>query len=224
VHVTAGYFATLLLWHFPPNERFLLPVLPILLAGLSEEVILLDGLLRKSLRSAAIPQRAVAAFLVTLSLGFCLTAAWSAGVAYLHYLPQFFRSERTQFTEDRGLYAWIATNAAPDALFLAYKDTRLAIWTGRKAIRLIVPPMLYYDGDRSRMDLYFHSLPEFARRQGITHVVVSATDSYSLDIPDRGLPIVERLTATDTRFRLRYRSERVALYEINREGGNPRGS
>jgi hypothetical protein len=214
----AAYFLTLLLWHFPPNERFVLPVLPIILMGLSEELVLLGGLVRNSFRTPAIGQRAVAVLLVTLFLGLCATAMWADGVAYLRYFPQFFASERAQLAEDRNLYSWIVANTPPDALFLAYRDTRLALWTERHAIRLIVPPKLYYDGNKAETDRYFRSLPEFARRQGVTHVVVSATDSYSLDVPDIGLPIVEKLTSTDKRFHLRFGSERVALYEIDYNG------
>ncbi|HSW49777.1 MAG TPA: hypothetical protein VLH09_06350 [Bryobacteraceae bacterium] len=212
---TAGYALTLLLWHFPPNERFLLPVMPILLMGLSEEAVHLGSLAWGAFRSPAVPQRSVAVLLMALFLGLCLAAVYSAGVAYFRYFPRFFKSEGKQLAEDRGLYRWIDQNIPPDALLLAYRDTRLALWTGRKAIRLIVPPRLYYDGDEAKTDLYFHSLPEFVQQQGVTHIVVSATDRYSLDTPDRGLPIVERITATDRRFRLLYQGEGVALFAID---------
>ncbi len=211
---TAAYLLVLLLWHFKSNERFVVPVLPFLLMGLSEEVLLLGALVRKSFRIPAIGPRVVAAGVTALFLGLCATAGWADVAAYGQYFPNFFRGERAQLDEDRRLYAWIVANTPPDALFLAYKDTRLALWTGRASIRLIIPPMLFYDRNRSATEAYFNSVPEIARRQGVTHLVVSATDRYFWDVPDIGLPIVERITSSDKRFRLCYRSEGVALYEM----------
>jgi hypothetical protein len=125
-----------------------------------------------------------------------------------------FDDERKQLADDRRLHDWIARNTAPDAVFLDYRDTRLALATGRHAIRLIVPPLLYYDGDRRATDAYFRSLPDFASRHRITHVVLAANDAYSLEQPDTGRPIVETVLTTDSRFRLLYRSDRTALYEF----------
>jgi hypothetical protein len=218
VTFTAGYLLTLLLWHFKSNERFVLPVLPVLLMGLCEAIVLLGGLVRNSFRTPAIAQRTIATGFTALFLVLCVTTVWAGGAAYLRYFPRFFESERTQLAEDRRLYAWIAANTPPYALFLAYKDTQLALWAGRPAIRVIVPPTLFYDRDRAAKERYFLSLPDFVRRHGVSYVVVSATDRYLWDVPDIGLPIIEKITSTDNRFRLRYRSERVALYEIIYEG------
>src|SRR5689334_17105924 len=44
----AGYTAILLVWHFQPNERFLLPLYPLLLAGIATELGHLARVIRKT--------------------------------------------------------------------------------------------------------------------------------------------------------------------------------
>ena len=211
------YMLMLLVWHFPPNERFLVPIFPILLAGLAEELGFHAGLVKRSFRSPDIALRAVAVLLATLFAGLCVTALGTGAEVYHSYLPRFFRSEQAQFREDRRLCAWISANTPDDATFLAFRDTRIGEWTGRRAIRLIVPPALYYDGDKAETDRYFRSLVDFARRYGITYIVVSDTDGYSLDIPDTGFAIVRQLTSDEKRFQVQFRSPLVALYKIGNE-------
>ncbi|MCC7174083.1 MAG: hypothetical protein IT159_02720 [Bryobacterales bacterium] len=211
-----GYFLTLLAWHFPPSERFVLPVLPILLMGLSEEILSLAALVRRSLRTPDLAHRGVAAGLTLAFLGSAGIAAWAGGVTYLRYFPQFFEKERVQLASDRRLYSWIAASTPSESLFLAYRDTRLSLYTGRHAIRLIVPPRLYYQGDAGKTGGYFQSLPEFIRRHGVTHVLVTAGDHYSLDVPDIGLPIVRQVVSTDRRFRPLFRVDGSTLYETGR--------
>jgi hypothetical protein len=55
----AAYAAILLVWHFPPNERFMLPVFPLLLAGLATETAHLAWTIKKC-RARNAANRAVA--------------------------------------------------------------------------------------------------------------------------------------------------------------------
>jgi hypothetical protein len=71
----AAYAAILLVWHFPPNERFMLPVCPLLLAGLATELAHLFWIVKKCwARNKA--NRAVA-----MGLGASLVAIACLGVA-----------------------------------------------------------------------------------------------------------------------------------------------
>lgn len=56
----AGYVAFLLVWHFPPAKRFLIPLAPLLAAGLYTELRHLAALLRASFAASA-ANRAIAA-------------------------------------------------------------------------------------------------------------------------------------------------------------------
>ena len=55
----------LAVWHYPPNERFVLPLFPLLLAGLFTELDHLAGMLRKALRHKDPAQRVVAVMFAT---------------------------------------------------------------------------------------------------------------------------------------------------------------
>ena len=59
--LAAGSCVQLVVWHFPPNERFVLPLLPLALAGLLTEMEHLSAMLRNGLRHRDAGQRVVAA-------------------------------------------------------------------------------------------------------------------------------------------------------------------
>ena len=76
---TAGCLLTLLLWHYPPDQRFIVPVFPVLLAGFSAELLRLAGKLRAAFLSRAMGER-VAAGSISLALTALLCLAGARGL------------------------------------------------------------------------------------------------------------------------------------------------
>src|SRR6266436_6766367 len=56
----AAYVAMLLVWNFPPEQRLILPVFPILLAGLARALAAFASLIRAAWRSRGRPTQFVA--------------------------------------------------------------------------------------------------------------------------------------------------------------------
>ena len=73
--------AMLIVWHFPPNERFVLPLCPLLLAGLLTEIEFIAKMLQSAFRHKDIGQRVVAAGMATV-LGAILLAHWPSNVLW----------------------------------------------------------------------------------------------------------------------------------------------
>src|SRR6185503_19369346 len=91
----------LAVWHYPPNERFVLPLFPLLLAGLVTEIEHLWGMLRKALRHKDASQRVVA---VMFTAGMAAFFAAAIGLqAYMTFglLDQIAAQERPKVSERR---------------------------------------------------------------------------------------------------------------------------
>lgn len=207
----AGHVAMLLLWHFPPNERFLLPLLPLLLAGFSFQ---LQRMGLPALRFSRPLRNASAAFAVVFACGWCLLL----GQQFLVTVPRAHRGFRHIRTEHTSSYRWIAENTPAGARFLAYNDPLLYLYSQRAACRRLVPTHYYYRDDPSGTRELHSSLPEFARAHGLGYLVTTGSD-WSAEILPRtmaeefrrrecqGFPVTEI-----------YRNGWTAVYRFEPEG------
>ena len=75
--LAAGSCAQLVVWDFPPNERFVLPFLPLALAGLMTEMEHLGLMLRTGLQHRDVGQRVVAAGMLLAVASFLVGAVRS---------------------------------------------------------------------------------------------------------------------------------------------------
>ena len=180
----AVYAAVLLVWHFPPNERFMLPLFPLLLAGLGSERAHLGSVIRGAWRQGA-ANRAVAACMIsgaaTLA-GFGIVM--NAGAIFREF-PGIIGQHRAVLASNRAAFAWIAQHT-DSAAFYAYDDPVFFLYTGHHAASLPVAPMPFYREDREAILDPFRNMPAFAREQRLDYLFFTAADFH------RDLPEVER--------------------------------
>ncbi|MCX6636194.1 MAG: hypothetical protein NT090_14100 [Acidobacteria bacterium] len=159
----AGQFALLLVWDFPPNERFLILVLPLLILGLWTEMSHLGRIAQRSWRRPERSQRAAA--VIAGSLVVCLAAALVARNtgAVWNFLPALAGQRRAAAARSRPLYEWIARHTPPDATFFAGSDTTLYLYTGRQVTTISIPLRYFYTEDRAAILAESARLTEFAR-------------------------------------------------------------
>ena len=142
-HWFAGLYVLLLLvWHYPPDERFLFPIMPVFVAGCWQEIAVLRGRLPKRL-AARRPIAAAVAAAVCLWIGL----GWWHSFRFLDEIREIARLNRT-------VYAWIARNTPSDATFLAYDDVVLHLYTGRTGYRPVVPTRFFYRDDEAAVERY----------------------------------------------------------------------
>ncbi len=171
------YLAMVLPWPFPP-ERFLVPVLPLLVGGM---VLVF----REALRRAALALRGnqplverAGAFGLGAAL-LVLAAVVAANCAYFApaSLAKLMSEQRTALVGKRKAYAWIAGNTPPEARFIAYDDVLLYLYTGRQAIRPIAPSTASaYDNDLGIARLDAAHLGDVAREVDAAYWLVTPTD------------------------------------------------
>ena len=137
----AFYGAQLVVWHFAPNERFVLPLFPLLAVGWTEEFGRLWGAIRQQ-RLGIDPGQRLAAWVLT-GFGTCVTVGclWMQVQALTVLLPSFMEQHRREWVELAPVWAELRKGTEP---VLTDADTLLYLATGRKAVSLIVPTAAAY--------------------------------------------------------------------------------
>jgi hypothetical protein len=204
---TAGYLLMLWVWHYPPNERFIFPVLPVLLAGFWTELCGLGSMLRQSFR---LPRAAATAALAALA---CVCLAIT-GYTFGTVLPQIVSGLRDELNVNREAYGWISRNTPADAKFLAYQDPILYLYTGRTAFRRTVPTRYFYREDRDGVSELFPALPAFARDHGLEYLVATSRDFHGEFLPGDLLEEARRKSRTSPRLQEVFRVKDTAVYRI----------
>jgi hypothetical protein len=201
-HAFAGLYVLLLLvWHYPPDERFLFPIFPVLVAGCWQEIHALHGLLPKPKLIHAIPAGLAAAVCVWIALG------W-------HHSFQFLGEIRAIDRNNCAVYDWIERNTPPDATFLAYDDIMLHLYTGRRGYRPVVPTRFFYQGDELAARQYLGSLPELARKHGLTYILAGPRDWHGEILPG-GLAQRSHQMLAAAHLPVVLRSESVVLFQVD---------
>lgn len=174
--LAAGSCAQLVVWHFPPNERFVLPFLPLALAGLMTEMEHLGIMLRAGLRHRDVGQRVVAA-----GMSLAVAGVLAGAVVLQIYVGQVLLPEqetaRRVANKDRvATYDWIRTRLPQDATLLTSEDGLVFLNTGRHAMRRTLPPPLWYREDHAGIIDWMSNFQSFGQEHGLTYFVFSGVD------------------------------------------------
>lgn len=166
----------LLIWYFPPNERFVLPLIPLGFAGLLREIEHFAGMARAGLHHRDVSQRIAAAGMATIValvfLGAFGLQAYVGGV----FMNEAAQQQRERNIDLRGAYAWMRVNLPADAAVIAYNDPVLYLYTGRKSMSRPLPPSIWYSEDYEKALELYRDLPSYARDHGAAYVYQTAAD------------------------------------------------
>jgi hypothetical protein len=189
----AGSVVMLLVWHFPPNERFLLPFIPLALAGLLTEMGHLAHVLRSGLRNGDRTQEIIAGALTAVTAVVIVgSLALQIHVAFI-VLPKAARAERLANENHMAAYRWIAANLPADAniltgtgasLLFGADDPLLFLYTGRHAIYNVPPPVFLYQDDYSRMVEWIGNPLPFARAHGLKYFEFESAEQAIVKNPN----------------------------------------
>ena len=152
IHFALPFYCVIVLaWPYPLMGRFLLPFLPLFLAGLWTELRRLAAMLRSSLRPAMPPsERCVAGVLAVLAVFLLLFAGWKILIKGRNELLSLDADRGKALQEQLQAYQWIRENTAPRDRIVAYEDPLLYLYTGREAARpaTISPAFVYLGRDQ----------------------------------------------------------------------------
>jgi hypothetical protein len=166
--------AMLLMWHYQPNQRFILPLAPLLLAGFCFEMVEIAEWLRKTILHRGRGWRLAAygfagCFAIVLTGGLVLQISMDVGV-----VPNLFRNDRANARAYRSLYGWIANHLPADANILWQDDTALYLATGHHAVSFVVPPREFEaTGGNAGEVARYRKIAEYARQQHMEYVLLA---------------------------------------------------
>jgi hypothetical protein len=195
----------LLGWHFPPNTRFLYPILPLLAYGLVMEV---KHFTRVALANP-LPARAVA---------FALLGVLGCAVAYSHFrfyaelFPANMSGQRTREPWKRDVFAWMAKNLPREDGVFALEDPVVFLATNRRSMGLPTPTRYMYE-EREDEPVQLHAqVYQNAARRGLRYVFVDR--SVSGPLPEDGQKRVEESIRRDARLKEVYRTGPMSVYRL----------
>jgi hypothetical protein len=161
-----AFLPMLVFWNFTPHERFLLPILPLLLTGLAAEIRQIPKMM---------PWARPAAAALVASIAYL-----NAGQLFIE-LPKIAHTHRARREKLLPVYAKIAAETPKDARFAAAQDPLLWLHTGRTAAGMHFPTRYFYNGQRDRIVDYFSGVPTFMRGHRLSHALI-LNDDHSMDL------------------------------------------
>ena len=176
---TAGCLLALLFWNYSPDQRFIVPVFPVLLGGFWAELRRLAGKLRAAFLGRAMGERVVAGAISLALTALLYLAGARAYGGLFSALPAFVAQQRATVADYRTAYRWIAANTPPNAALLAYMDPILYLYTGRQACRLVISPGLRRADDRRAVEAVLAGVVDFAHRQKLSYAVLAPEDLHA---------------------------------------------
>lgn len=186
----------LLVWHFPPNERFVLPLLPLLLAGLITEIEHIWNMLRTGLRHKDFSQRAVAA---VMAAGVAIVfggAVIVEGYVTFVYLNESGRQKAAKLADQRVAYKWMAENLPRDANVLSYDDPLLYLYSGHRGNYLpLLTRWWYANDDAAAIEAYKNIVPYCGDRR-LDYVYFTSQD-LSREVGDEGQAAIEKIVLSN---------------------------
>lgn len=214
-----SYTSALLFWHIMPgdkHERLLVPIFPVLLAGLSlglwSVLRWVRSILLRPTVLGLIPVGVLCAGVASLLWLFILST-----VSVLYQIPQRSDQNRSDLSREQQTYKWIVQNLPADATFvMPWKDAVTYLYTGRRGCIQIVPPRLIYYGDREGVLRWYGSFAEFMRARDLRYLVVHWWDLQPDSLESEGYLHFCRLVKNSRDVHPVYESALTSIYALER--------
>jgi hypothetical protein len=206
--------AMLIVWHFPPTERFVLPIFPLLAAGLIEELEHLIQMLRGAFRHKDVSQRVVAGVFAAVVLAIFGSALALQLFVTFKAMPDQAQLDRTRLVETRATYAWIDQHLPPGAGILSNDDPPLYLYTGHSGNSAPLMPRWWYAGDHAKIINFFRDVVPYCRTRGFEYILATSAD-MSRWTGEEDAPAVERAMQENPLLERLYQSPSGAtIYHI----------
>jgi hypothetical protein len=168
--------AILLVCNFPSTERYMVPLYPLLLAGLLAEIEHIAHMFKTAFHHRDFSQRAAAAvfssgvaavFVGALVLQFFMT---------FEFLQSSVDEKLVKLRDQKAAYMWISDHLPASATILSYDDPLLYLYTGRHGIHRPLDPLWWYREDHASIQSAYRDLPAFCRSRGLDYVYFTTAD------------------------------------------------
>ena len=166
----------LAVWHYPPNERFVLPLFPLLLLGLVTELEHFWETLRKALQHKDASQRAVAVVFATGMAAFFAAAIGLQAYMTFSMLNQVAGQERPKVAERRAAYRWMAENLPAGAKVLSNDDPLLYLSSGHRGNSILLMPRWWYADDQQSIVNAYRNAASYCEARHLQYLYSTPDD------------------------------------------------
>jgi hypothetical protein len=170
------FSAMLVAWHYPPTERLIAPIYPLLLAGFWSEIRHMMAMLGAALRHRDKSQRVAAILMGLLLVGVLAGGAWTQYDVGWRIIPREMDQRRKERAIDEAAFRWMKAHLPAGAQLLTYNDPVLFLYTGHRALSLTVPSTYWYREDHSSVQQAYARLTDFARARHLDYVYFTDAD------------------------------------------------
>lgn len=177
----AAWFAILfggllVVWNFPPDQRFAYPLLPFAAAGLGIMASQVLSRLPMEWATRRVSNRIAAGTMGALTAGLLCFIVAADVHAYRETLPSWMVEQRARAKDLQPLYEWLTKATSADATIAAYDDPLLYLHTGRHAVSIAVLPALVYEGSDRALAAYVRTTVRDWKRDCVEYVITTAWD------------------------------------------------
>jgi hypothetical protein len=190
------YLVLLTVWNFVPNERFLYPLLPLLLSGLVAELRHIYAMLQSTWEK----QRGATIIIGAVVAAGALWMVERNGVSAWVNSPSLPRIYQDLRADREAAYAWIRANTPADANFLTYEDPALRRHTGRHGLGIHCPTRFFYANDTKNIFAFHDDLIRTMPIENLQYVLIGPNDlAQDINAPDREKILKDWRTRPDLR-------------------------
>jgi hypothetical protein len=210
------FIVLLLFWQYPPDKRFVYPLLPLYIAGLVTKLTEIGKLAVVTWRTGGGANRS--ASVVALSMTFLVAGGSAVSMVYGlgRVLPAYFEDRQQERAQMLPVYRWIAASTRAGERFAAYDDALLYLYAGRSGYTVPILPTLVYDNDPEAISNYVYSLPELWREKQVTYLLVTRGD-FQRDFHTPAQDALNRLVQDRSRFQPLYKDAIAQVYRLVNE-------
>jgi hypothetical protein len=166
----------LLVWHYPPNERMILPMAPLLLAGFITESEHLWNMFRPALKHKDVSQRVAAVIFGGGVAMILVVAAGVQGYVTFFHLTETNDGKRVTLADRKVAYQWIAANVPSTATVLSYDDPLLYLYSGHRGNYMPMMPRWWYAEDHEHMISAYKNVVPYCRARGLSYIYFTTED------------------------------------------------
>jgi hypothetical protein len=175
---SAGLMAMLVVWHYPPNSRFVFPLFPILIAGFAYQMQATLAILRHAYADSK--QKRSAVIFASVLLALAIPVLWNNYDFSFDTAPSTRRNQVLTMGDDVFCAQRMRSELPAEARIMAPNDPTMYLLTGSPSISMAVAPRYWYAGGFERMLEQHARLPEVAREHGMTHLYVNRRHRWVL--------------------------------------------
>jgi hypothetical protein len=196
----------LAIWHFPTDARLLLPLFPLLLAGLAKEVGRI-GAVAWNLRRDRAQRPALIAF-AAMMVPFLLVVLYNQYELF-HLVPALAKDSRVTTADSLACAIRLQNDLPAGERVLTDNDPLLYLATGRQGMRMISPVINWYEERFVEGEL---RAPDVAREHGMRYVLLNGR--YRAGLKEDEVAMRNKALQTRTDIKPLFTCGQATVFEI----------